>query len=96
MGEVIDEVLPVAVGVAISPALIVAVILLFSLPARTAWVAFPVRRRLVGLGGVVETVTLAVDPDDFTDSDPSTFSSVMAILLVVIGVNTLGQGLAGY
>lgn len=82
MGEVIGGLLPIAVGVAISPVPIIAVILMLLAPrARAASVAF-LAGWLIGLTAVVVVVTVVVDPvDDSTASDPSTLASVLKIVL---------------
>jgi threonine/homoserine/homoserine lactone efflux protein len=82
MGEVIGDVLPSALGVAISPVPIIAVILMLLAPrARAASVAF-LLGWVVGVTVVVVVVTLVVDPVDSSEpDDPSTFSSVIKLVL---------------
>ena len=82
MGEVIGAVLPSALGVAISPVPIIAVILMLLAPrARAASVAF-LLGWVVGVTVVVVVVTLVVDPVDSSEpDDPSTFSSVIKLVL---------------
>jgi threonine/homoserine/homoserine lactone efflux protein len=82
MGEVIGDVLPSALGVAISPVPIIAVILMLLAPrARAASVAF-LLGWVVGVTVVVVVVTLVVDPVDSSEpDDPSTFSSVLKLVL---------------
>ena len=82
MGEVIGAVLPSALGVAISPVPIIAVILMLLAPrARAASVAF-LLGWVVGVTVVVVVVTLVVDPVDSSEpDDPSTFSSVLKLVL---------------
>jgi hypothetical protein len=82
MGEVIGELLPLALGVAISPVPIIAVILLLLGPrARSASVGFLIGW-LVGIAVVVGVVTLVVDSvDDGDAADPSTFASVFKMVL---------------
>ena len=90
MGEVIGDLLPVALGVAISPVPIIAVILMLLAPhATAASVAFLVGW-VVGITVVVVVVTLVVDPVDESDAGgSSTFVSVLKIVLggaaVVLG-----------
>ena len=82
MGEVIGDVLPSALGVAISPVPIIAVILMLLAPhARAASVAYLVGW-VVGITAVVTVVTLVVDPVDSSEpDDPSTFSAVIKLVL---------------
>ncbi|HEY7030404.1 MAG TPA: GAP family protein [Thermomicrobiales bacterium] len=83
MGQAIGEVLPTAIGVALSPFPIVAVILmLFSPKAKSNGPAF-----LIGwIGGIVVAtglVLLLASPDDVSgeDSDPSTWASLIQFVL---------------
>jgi len=82
VGEVIGELLPVALGVAISPVPIIAVILMLLAPhARAASVGF-LAGWVVGITVVVVVVTLVVDPvDDSEAGDQSTFVSILKIVL---------------
>jgi threonine/homoserine/homoserine lactone efflux protein len=82
MGQVIGDVLPSALGVAISPVPIIAVILMLLAPrARAASVAYLIGW-VVGVTVVVVIVTLVVDPVDSSEpDDPSTFSSVLKLVL---------------
>jgi threonine/homoserine/homoserine lactone efflux protein len=82
MGEVIGELLPVALGVAISPVPIIAVILMLLAPhAKAASVAF-MAGWVLGITVVVVAVTLLVDPvDDSEAGDPSALASVLKLLL---------------
>ena len=82
MGQVIGDVLPSALGVAISPVPIIAVILMLLAPrARAASVAYLIGW-VVGVTTVVVIVTLVVDPVDSSEpDDPSTFSSVLKLVL---------------
>ena len=83
MGEVIGELLPVALGVAISPVPMIAVILMLLAPdAKAASVAFLVGW-VVGMTVVVVVATLVVDPVD--DSDAGGSSDFVSILKVVLG-----------
>lgn len=87
MGEVIGELLPLGLGVAISPVPIIAVILMLLGPrARSASVGFLIGW-VLGITIVVGVVTLVVDPvDDGDAADPSTFASVAKIVLGVLAV----------
>lgn len=87
MGEVIGELLPVALGVAVSPVPVIAVILMLLAPhARAASVGFGLGW-VLGIGAVVVAVAVAVDPvDDTEDGDPSTLAAVLKILLGVFAV----------
>lgn len=87
MGEVLGELLPVALGVAVSPVPVVAVILMLLAPhARAASVAFGLGW-VLGISAVVIAVAVAVDPvDDAEDGDPSTLAAVLKILLGVLAV----------
>jgi hypothetical protein len=82
LDQVIGDLLPLALGVAISPVPIIAVILMLLAPrAKVASVAFGLGW-LIGISAVVTVVTLLVDPADDGDAgDPSTLSSVLKILL---------------
>jgi threonine/homoserine/homoserine lactone efflux protein len=87
LGQVIGDLLPLALGVAISPVPVIAVILMLLAPKATvASVAFGIGW-VVGMTVVVVAVTLAVDPaDDAESGDPSTWSSVLKIVLGLAGV----------
>ena len=82
VGEVIGELLPVALGVAISPVPVIAVILMLLAPhAKTASVSF-LAGWILGITLVVTAVTLVVDPvDDSQAGDPSALASVLRLLL---------------
>jgi len=82
VGEVIGELLPVALGVAISPVPIIAVILMLLAPqARAASVGF-LAGWVLGITVVVVVVTLVVGPvDDSEPGDQSTFVSVLKLVL---------------
>ena len=82
MGAVIGQVLPAALGVAISPVPIIAIILMLLAPrAGTASLGFFVGW-VLGVAAVVTAVALLVDPvDDSQSSSPSTMISVLKILL---------------
>src|SRR3954454_11984717 len=85
MGEGIGDVLPSALGVAISPVPIIAVILMLLAPhARAASVAY-LLGWVVGITLVVVVVTLVVDPVDSSEpDDPSSFSAVLKLVLGVL------------
>jgi len=87
LGQVIGDLLPLALGVAISPVPVIAVILMLLAPqAKVASVAFGIGW-VVGVTVVVVAVTVAVDPaDDAESGDPSTWSSVLKILLGLAAV----------
>ncbi len=82
MGTVIGDFLPVALGVAISPVPIIAVILMLLAPrAKAASVAFMVGW-VLGIAAVVTAVTLLAQPvGEADDGGPSTFSSVLKLIL---------------
>jgi len=82
MNGVIGDLLPMALGVAISPVPVIAVILMLLAPnAKAASVAFLVGW-VLGITVVVTVVTLVVNPADNGDaSSPSTFSSVAKMVL---------------
>jgi threonine/homoserine/homoserine lactone efflux protein len=87
VGTVIGDILPVALGVAISPVPIIAVILMLLAPrAKAASVAF-LLGWVLGIAVVVSVVTVVVDPvDDSAAADPSTFASILKIVLGVAAV----------
>jgi threonine/homoserine/homoserine lactone efflux protein len=91
MGDAIGDVLPLALGVAISPIPIIAVILvLFSRRARVNGPMF-LLGWIIGLVGVGVVVIAVVGGDSSGDpADPSTFSSVVklaaGVLLLLFGV----------
>ncbi len=82
MGGVIGDLLPTALGVAISPVPIIAVILMLLAPrARAASVGF-LLGWVVGIAAVITVVAVVVDPvDDSEGSASSTFTSVVLLLL---------------
>ncbi len=83
MGAVIGDLLPVALGVAISPVPIIAVILMLLAPrARAASLGF-LLGWVVGIAVVVTLAAVLVDPVE--DSDTSEPSTVTAVLLLVLG-----------
>jgi threonine/homoserine/homoserine lactone efflux protein len=84
MGGVIGDLLPTALGVAISPVPIIAVILMLLAPrAKAASVGFMVGW-VAGIAVVITLVALLVDPVE--DSDTSEPSTVTSVLLLVLGV----------
>ena len=91
MDSVIGGILPVALGVAISPVPVIAVILMLLAPkAGSASVAFMVGW-ILGIALVVTVVTLAVDPaDDSEAADPAAWAAwvkiVLGVLLVLMSV----------
>jgi hypothetical protein len=82
MGSVIGDILPTALGVAISPVPIIAVILMLLAPhAKAASVAFLVGW-VAGIAVLVTVVALLVDPSgDSSVDSPSTFSSILKLVL---------------
>lgn len=81
MGVVIGDLLPTALGVAISPVPIIAVILMLLAPrAKAASVGF-LLGWVVGIAAVITVVAVLVDPADSEGSGPSTFTSVVLLLL---------------
>jgi threonine/homoserine/homoserine lactone efflux protein len=82
VGNVIGDLLPVALGVAISPVPIIAVILMLLAPdAKAASVAFLVGW-MVGITVVVVVASLVVNPvDDSDGGDPSNFVSILLLVL---------------
>ena len=92
MGQAISEVLPFAIGVAISPLPIIAVILvLFSARAKVNGLAF-LAGWLVGVAAVSIVAYVVADAGDASDSTSSTSDSVywiklgLGVLLVVLAV----------
>ena len=85
MGEAIGQVLPLAVGVALSPVPIIAVVLMLVTPrARVNGPAF-VAGWLLGLGIVGVVVLLIASPADATsDGGPATWVSVLKLILGVL------------
>ena len=101
MGEAIGQMLPAAVGVAISPLPLVAVVLMLVTPGgRVNGPAF-VLGWIVGLaivGAIVLAVASGADASD--DGEPATWASVLklilgVLLLLVLGVKLIGDGIAG-
>jgi threonine/homoserine/homoserine lactone efflux protein len=82
MGEAIGQVLPLAVGVALSPVPIIAVVLMLVTPrARANGPAFLVGW-IVGLGVVGAIVLAIADPADATsDGQPATWVDVLKLVL---------------
>ncbi len=87
MGSVIGDILPVALGVAISPVPIIAVILMLLAPrAKAASVAFLVGW-VVGVAAVVTLVTFLVPPGGSSGSDdPSPVASIVMVVLGAVAV----------
>ena len=85
LSHVVGELLPVAVGVAISPVPMIAVILMLLAPhAKAASVAF-LSGWVAGIAVVVTVVALVVDPvDDGSAEDPSTLSSLLKLALGIV------------
>jgi threonine/homoserine/homoserine lactone efflux protein len=82
VGEVIGELLPLALGVAISPVPMIAVILMLLAPHATAASVAFLAGWVVGITVVVVLVALVVDPvDDSDGGGPSTFVSVLKLVL---------------
>ena len=96
MGSVIGDLLPVALGVAISPMPVIAVILMLLSPrAGTASVAL-LAGWVVGIALVVTVVAVVIAPvDDSETGNPSTLSTVLKLVLgaavVLIGVRQWGK-----
>jgi threonine/homoserine/homoserine lactone efflux protein len=82
MGQTIGQVLPLAVGVALSPVPIIAVVLMLVTPrARVNGPAFVVGW-IVGLGIVGAIVLAVADPADATsDGQPATWVDVLKLIL---------------
>jgi hypothetical protein len=96
MNSVIGDLLPVALGVAISPMPIIAVILMLLSPRAGAASLTLLAGWVVGITVVVTVVALVADPtDDSTASNPSTLATVLMLLLgvaaVLIGVRSWRQ-----
>lgn len=81
MGEVIGEILPTALGVAISPVPIIAVILMLLAPrARSASIAF-FAGWVVGVAVVLAIMIALVGPSGGEADDPSTLAAVLKLIL---------------
>jgi threonine/homoserine/homoserine lactone efflux protein len=90
VGEVIGDLLPLALGVAISPVPMIAVILMLLAPhAKAASVAF-LAGWVVGITAVVVVVSLVVDPVD--DSDGGGQSDFVSVLKLVLGAGAVLLG----
>jgi protein-S-isoprenylcysteine O-methyltransferase Ste14 len=82
MGEVIGEVLPMALGVAISPVPVIAVILMLLSPHATVSASAFVLGWVVALAVLVGVVALVVGPaDDGDASEPSALASWLKVAL---------------
>lgn len=91
MGEVIGDLLPLGVGVAVSPVPVIAVILMLLAPhARAAGVAFACGW-VLGVSAVAGLVTVLVQPAGSSDGDDP--SVVVAVIKLVLGALTLVLGL---
>src|ERR1700754_2578205 len=94
MGEAIGQMLPMAVGAAISPFPIIAVVLMLVTPRGQVnglgfvmgWVA-----GLVVIGAIVLSVASGANASD--DGEPATWVSVLKL---VLGLATLGLGVKQY
>jgi Sap, sulfolipid-1-addressing protein len=85
MGGVIGETLPAALGVAISPVPIIAVILMLLSPRAVGTSVGFMVGWVIGIGAVVTAVALLLDPaDDGDAADPSALSSWIKIGLGVL------------
>jgi threonine/homoserine/homoserine lactone efflux protein len=86
MGNVIGALLPLALGVAISPVPIIAVILMLLAPkAKAASVAFMIGWGL-GITVVITLTTFLLDPADSSDGGSSSTSAVIKIVIGVLAV----------
>lgn len=86
MGKVIGDLLPTALGVAISPVPIIAVILMLFAPhARSASLVFLIGW-VVGVAAVLAVVTALLGPANGSPDDPSTVASVLKIVLGALAV----------
>lgn len=91
MGSVIGDILPMALGVAISPVPMIAVILMLLAPrARAASLAFMVGW-VLGVVVVVSAVTFLVQPAG--SSDPENPSLVASLVKLVLGALTIVLGI---
>jgi hypothetical protein len=87
MGEVIGELLPMALGVAISPVPVIAVILMLLSPHAAASALAFVLGWVVGMALLVTVVGLVVDPvDDGDAAQPSTLVSWLKIALGALAI----------
>ena len=86
MRQVIGDLLPVALGVAISPVPIIAVILMLLAPkAKAASVAFMIGW-VLGITVVITVTTFLLDPADSSDGGSSTTSAVIKIVIGVLAM----------
>jgi hypothetical protein len=88
MDSVIGDILPVALGVAISPVPVIAVILLFVVIASSS-VVVPVLAFLLAHDRMQQPL------DDMRQWLTVNNATVMSVLLLVIGFAILGKGLGG-
>jgi hypothetical protein len=91
MGDVIGELLPLALGVAVSPVPIIAVILMLLAPRAMASAWSFLAGWVVGIAVALTIVAVVVDPvDDSGDSGPSALSGwlriALGVLLVLLAV----------
>ena len=95
MNSVIGDLLPVALGVAISPMPVIAVILMLLSPRAGAASVMLLVGWVVGITVVVTVAALVMAPDSSQANDPSTLASVLKLLLgavaVLIGVRQWGK-----
>ena len=89
MGAVIGELLPLAVGIAISPIPIPMAMVIFTLVAAST-VAVPV------LGHLAARDRMAAPLDRLRAWLTQLNTAVMAVLLLVIGAALIGKGIAGF
>jgi threonine/homoserine/homoserine lactone efflux protein len=92
MGQVIGELLPLAVGVAISPIPVIAVILMLFAPrARATSIGFAIGWLIGVLGAVVVFVALAAGADTGSDAKPSALVSWIKLALGVLLIALAGK-----
>ena len=95
MNSVIGELLPVALGVAISPMPVIAAILMLLSPRAGAASVMLLVGWVVGITVVVTFAAVVMAPDSSQANDPSTLASVLKLLLgtvaVLIGVRQWGK-----
>ena len=85
MGQAIGQVLPLAVGVALSPVPIIAVVLMLVTPRAAANGPAFVLGWLIGIGAVGTVVLLIASPADAsTSGGPATWTSVLKLVLGVL------------
>ena len=85
MGQAIGQVLPLAVGVALSPVPIIAVVLMLVTPRAAANGAAFVLGWLIGIRAVGTVVLLIASPADAsTSGGPATWTNVLKLVLGVL------------